>query len=121
VNAPWIELAWAALALVHVMPALATVSSSLRKRLYGLETDGALAVILTHRGVLFAAVFAACLYAALNPEARQLASIVVAISVIGFLIAYAAGGAPKGSLRSVALIDALALIPLAAVIADAWL
>jgi hypothetical protein len=121
VSEPWIVLAWAALALVHLMPALATFSPALRRRLYGIESDGALKVMLTHRGVLFAAVLVACVYAAMAPEARQLASLVVAISLIGFLIVYSASGAPKGPLRNVALVDAVAIIPLAIVCADAWL
>lgn len=117
----WIALAWAALALVHLMPPLATFSPALRRRLYGMESDGALKVMLTHRGVLFAAVLVACVYAAMIPEARQLASLVVAISLVGFLIVYAGASAPKGPLRSVALVDTVALIPLALVCADAWL
>ena len=117
----WIVLAWAALALVHFMPASATFSPAIRRRLYGVESSGALGVMLTHRGALFAAVLVACIYAAMAPEARPLATLVVAISLIGFLVVYAAAGAPKGPLRSVALVDALALIPLAAVCADAWL
>lgn len=87
--------------------------------MYGVEEEGPLGVILVHRGVLFLAVAAICAYAAFAPDARRAASIVAAISVIGFLITYATGGAPK-RLRSIAIADALALIPLIAASLDAW-
>jgi hypothetical protein len=46
---------------------------------------------------------------------------VVGISVIGFLLVYAAAGAPEGPLRTIAVVDALALIPLAIVGWKAWI
>ncbi|MCX7359570.1 MAG: hypothetical protein NT015_15685 [Alphaproteobacteria bacterium] len=78
-----ITLAWLALVLVHAPPALATFSPALRRRMYGVDADLQLNVILTHRGVLFLAVAIVCGYAAFAPEARQAASIVAVISVVG--------------------------------------
>jgi len=115
----WVMLAWFALALIHTPPALAAFSPALRKRMYGMEAGGALGLILAHRGVLFLAVAVACVFAAFNAEARQLATIVTAISVLGFLIGYMLMGAPK-DLRAIALTDGVGLIPLAAVLAEAW-
>lgn len=115
----WIMLAWVALALIHTPPALAAFSPALRKRMYGVEEGGALGLILAHRGVLFLAVAVACVFAAFNVEARPLATIVTAISLLGFLIGYALMGAPK-RLRTIALTDAVGLIPLAAVLVEAW-
>lgn len=114
----WITLAWLALALVHTPPALATFSPALRRRMYGVDLCGPLGIILAHRGVLFSAVAAVCLFAALAPGARQAAALVTAISLIGFLAAYLLAGAPKGPLRPIALIDTLALAPLAVVLFD---
>ena len=42
------------------------------------------------------------------------------ISVIGFLVVYSVGGAPKGPLQTIAIVDALALIPLVIVSWEAW-
>jgi hypothetical protein len=89
--------------------------------MYGVEEGGALGVVLTHRGVLFLAVAAVCAYAAFVPDGRRAASVVAAISVLGFLAIYARAGFPKGPLRPIALADAIALIPLAAASVDAWI
>lgn len=114
-----VALAWFALVLVHVMPAAAAFSPRLRQRMYGVTEDQTLGVILTHRGVLFLAVAAACAYAAFDPASRQLASIVAGVSVLGFLLVYITAGSPK-RLRSIALIDLIAVPPLLWACADAW-
>jgi len=114
-----VTLAWLALMLVHTPPALATFSAKLRQRMYGVEEGGALGVILVHRGVLFLAVAAVCALAAFIPSARVGAALVVSISLIGFLAVYLIGGAPK-QLRTIALVDTIALAPLALVLLDVW-
>lgn len=115
----WVTLAWLALLLVHTPPALATFLPQMRKRMYGVDDAGPLGLILAHRGVLFLAVVSVCLLAAFNAEARLAAALVTSISVLGFLIGYVLAGAPK-RLRTIALVDALALIPLALVLLDVW-
>jgi hypothetical protein len=87
--------------------------------MYGVDEGGPLGVILTHRGVLFLAVAAVCVLAAFVPSARVAAALVVSISLIGFLATYVLGGAPK-RLRTIALIDAIALAPLALVLIEVW-
>lgn len=114
-----VTLAWLALVLVHTPPALATFSAKLRQRMYGVEEGGPLGVILTHRGVLFLAVAAVCMLAAFVPGARIAAALAVSISVLGFLATYLLGGSPK-QLRTIALIDTVALAPLALVLFDVW-
>lgn len=114
-----VTLAWLALVLVHAPPALATFSPQMRKRMYGVDDGGPLGLILAHRGVLFLAVASVCVLAAFNAEARLAAALVTSISVIGFLLGYAFGGAPK-RLRTIAIVDAVALIPLALVLYDVW-
>lgn len=117
----WItKAAWLSLALVHVMPAAVLVLPRLTEQLYGVAAGGETGVLLIHRGALFLAVVAACLFAAFDPRARHVVTLVVAISVIGFLFVYARSGFPAGSLRTIALVDAVALIPLAWVIWAAW-
>lgn len=88
--------------------------------MYGVDENLQLNVILTHRGVLFLAVVVVCAYAAFAPNARQAASIVAAISVVGFLLVYASARFPKGSLRTIAVTDGVALVPLVGVTVDAW-
>lgn len=114
-----IALAWWTLVLVHIMPAAAAFSPRLRQRMYGVTEDAALGVILSHRGVLFIAVAGACAYAAFDAASRPLAAIIASISVLGFLIVYAKAGAPK-PLRTIALIDLIAIAPLALAAGAAW-
>lgn len=114
------QASWMALALIHSFPAVAAFRPAVIERLYGVSPTGDLAVILQHRGVLFLAVVVACLLGALLPTARRPLAVVVATSVIGFLILYARAGMPSGPLRKVALVDAVGLVPLALVVYSAW-
>jgi hypothetical protein len=115
-----IKIAWLALGLIHLFPAASAFSPSLMQRIYGVAPSGDLAVILAHRGVLFCALLASCVFGAFDPAARRPLGIVVAISVIGFLVLYARAGMPAGPLRTIAIVDALGLVPLAAVLWSAW-
>lgn len=112
---------WWLLALVHVTPAAVLAKPDLVRSLYGVEATGELGVLLIHRGALFLAIVVVCLYAARDPGARRAASLVVGISVVSFLVVYMLEGAPSGSLRLIALVDAVALAPLALVCSKAWL
>jgi hypothetical protein len=112
------KIAWALLALAHAPPALAFFRPSLIERLYGTSPDGELGLLLTHRAALFLAVAAAAVYALLVPDARRLASIMLAISMISFLYLYWRAGMPAGSLRTNALVDLAAIPPL---LVAAWL
>jgi hypothetical protein len=114
------KAAWLALALVHASPAAAAFSPVMVQRLYRVPAEGDLGVLLAHRGALFLAIVAACVYAAFDPPARRALSLVMAISVVGFLILYLRAGMPAGPLRTIALVDAAALIPLLFVAASAW-
>ena len=82
--------------------------------------DGDLGVLIAHRGVLFLAIVIACVIAVFDPPARRALGVVVAISVIGFLALYLRAGAPPGPLRTIAIADAVALLPLAVVLYAAW-
>ncbi len=113
--------AWLFLAVVHLTPAAVLVKPDLVRSLYGVDAAGDLGVLLVHRGALFAAIVAVCLYAAWEPTARRAASLVVGVSIVGFLLVYTLAGAPSGSLRLIALADLVALVPLAFVTWKAWL
>ena len=115
-----IRIAWLLLALLHVMPALSVFLPALVESLYGFKPEGELAVLMTHRGVLFLAVFVAALIAAFHEPSRKLASVVIGISVIGFLIVYANAGFIDGNLRRIAIPDAIGLLPLVWVAYNAW-
>lgn len=113
-------IAWCLLGLVHVPPAVVVAWPELVRQLYGETAEGVLHLLLVHRGALFLAVVLACIHAAFNPASRRVASLVVGTSVVSFLLLYARAGMPGGPLETVALIDALALAPLAWVLIDAW-
>ena len=111
---------WLVLAAVHASPAAVLLKPALIETLYGVSPTGSSGVLLIHRGALFLAVVVVALFAAFAPEARRAATLLVGISVIGFLVVYSVGGAPKGPLRTVAIVDALALMPLVIVSWEAW-
>ncbi|HYE00909.1 MAG TPA: hypothetical protein VEH84_16115 [Alphaproteobacteria bacterium] len=112
--------AWIVLAAIHVFPAAVLVAPELTTRLYGVEADGPAGLLLVHRGALFLAVVAAALFAAFDPAARRACSVVVGISVLGFLAVYVRAGLPAGALRPIAVADTAALLPLALAAMSAW-
>ncbi len=114
------KLAWALLALIHLAPAAVVFRPSLTKKLYKIDPSGDLGVLITHRGALFLAIFAACLAGTLDPAARKALSIVVAISVVSFLWLYVRAGLPTGPLKTIALVDIIGLMPLLWVLWSAW-
>jgi hypothetical protein len=116
----FVKFAWAALALIHVSPAAVLFSPSLVRAIYGIDANGTFGVLITHRGALFLAVVVACIFALFDLNARRLASTVVALNVISFLIIYAKAKFPDGALRTIALVDLFALIPLTLVLFEAW-
>ena len=111
-----IRLAWLFLALIHALPAIALVRPSLLTTLYGVEPNATAYALLWHRAALFAVVLMICCWAALRPEVRQLASVAVAISMVGFLVIYWVQGMPA-NLRTIAIAD---LIGLPALTVIAW-
>ena len=102
---------WLLLAAIHALPALALVRPSLIERLYGVGPGGGGAdvhLLLHHRAALFAAIVAACAWAAFQPGARGLAALVTGISMIGFLALWLLAGMPA-SLRQIAIADLIGL------------
>ena len=108
---------WLILAAIHAIPALALIRPATLTALYGVAADSPIFLLMQHRAALFLAVFVACVWAAFVPEGRKLASLVVGISMVSFLVLYAMGGAPEG-LKRIALVDLAGLAVLAGV---AWL
>lgn len=114
------KIAWVLLALVHALPAAVLFVPALTQRLYSVEPAGEPGILIVHRGALFLAVVVAACYAAFEPGARRVASLVVGLSVVGFLFVYWRAGWPAGSLRTIAVVDLIALIPLVFVLYRAW-
>ncbi len=110
-------ICWAVLGLIHLLPAVALVRPSMITTLYGIASGSAELLLLQHRAALFLCVLVICVWAALRPEVRQLASVVVATSMLSFLWLYAAAGQPP-VLRQIAIVDLLGLPLLATA---AWL
>jgi len=112
--------AWLLLAGVHIPPAMAAPFPGLMAQLYGVAPAGDVALMLSHRAMLFLAIVLACLWGAFAPAARRPLSLIVAISILGFLWLYLSAGAPEGALRTIAIADGIALAPLVVVLIQAW-
>ena len=110
-------ICWGVLGLIHLLPALALFRPSMISALYGVPSGSTTFLLLHHRAALFLCVLLVCVWAALRPEVRPLASVVVAISMISFLWLYAAAGQPAALLQ-IAIAD-LAGLPFLAI--AAWL
>lgn len=114
------KTAWGALALIHFMPSLPVFRPKMIEALYGATPSGDIGLLLTHRSGLFLAVLVTTIFALFSLESRKLAAVILAISMVSFLILYARAGAPSGPLRKIAIADAAGLIPLVFVIWQAW-
>lgn len=114
------KISWAALGALHVTPSLALFAPRLVERLYGVNPDGDLGILLVHRAAMFLTVTLVCALAIFDPSARRLSTLVVGISMMAFLLIYARAGLPQGPLQAVARADLLGLLPLACVTFTAW-
>lgn len=110
-------ICWGVLGLIHLLPAMALFRPSMIATLYGVPSGSAEFLLLQHRAALFLGVLVICVWAALRPEVRQLASLAVAISMLSFLWLYFVAGQPL-VLRQIAVVDLLGLPFLATA---AWL
>lgn len=112
-------ISWLVLALVHLMPALAFLRPALLTSLYRLQPDNPLYLLMHHRAALFLAVFVACVWSAFDTVPRPLGVVVVAISMLGFLLLYWRSGSPK-PLSRIARADMIGLPALAFVAWEAF-
>lgn len=114
------KLSWGSLALIHLMPSVPIFRPKMIEALYGASPSGDIGLLLTHRSGLFLAVLITTIYAMFSIESRKLATIILAVSMISFLILYAQAGMPSGPLKKIALADAIGILPLILVIWQAW-
>lgn len=105
-------ICWLLLGLVHLIPALALFRPALITRLYGVQPDSPLFLLMHHRAALFFAVLVACVWAAFDPGGRKIATLLAAISMLSFLFLYQSYGRPA-ALGTIALVDLIGLVPLA--------
>lgn len=98
------RVCWLALMLLHVPPALALVRPGQLVALYGVDQASDTFALMQHRAALFLVIVVICVWAAVRPEARVLASITVGISMGSFLIIWWASGMPV-HLRTIAIAD----------------
>jgi hypothetical protein len=113
------RIAWLVLALVHALPALAFFRPALLTRLYGAVPGETGFVLLHHRAALFLVVVIIALWAMVDPAVRRLAVVAVGVSMLSFLVLYAGAGRPA-ALRSIAVVDFAAMLPLLFVGWRAW-
>ncbi|OBX17830.1 hypothetical protein A9995_14280 [Erythrobacter sp. QSSC1-22B] len=90
------------------------------EKLYGISPTGDVGLLIIHRGALFLAIIVGTLFAIVDPGVRRAMSGVVAVSVLGFLFLYVRAGMPEGALRTIAIVDLVAVVPLCFVAWAAW-
>ena len=113
------KICWTLLGAIHAIPALALFRPALISTLYGVEPGSDSFTLLHHRAALFLAIVAICVWAALRPEVRQLATVAVTISMVSFIAIWWLAGAPS-ALRSIAVADMIGLPALAVAAWMAW-
>jgi hypothetical protein len=102
------RVCWAVLILIHITPASILFRPSAIGKMYQVDAAGPIAALLHHRAALFVIVVIACLWAMADPGARRLAAVVVATSMLSFLVIYWHAGSPA-ALKSIALADIVGL------------
>ena len=115
-----VRTAWFLLAVIHLAPAMVLFSPSLTERLYGISSSTDVGLLIVHRGALFLAILVAAIWAVFDPASRRIASIIVGISVLSFLLLYFRAGMPAGPIRTIALVDLVGVAPLIVVLIAAW-
>jgi hypothetical protein len=113
------KAAWLLLGLVHLMPAMAFFRPAMLKQLYRLEPGNPLFLLMHHRAALFLLVLVMCIWSAIDPAPRRLASLAVTISMLSFLWLYRRAGMPP-ALKKIANVDFLGLPALAYVLWNAF-
>lgn len=109
------RLLFVGLAIIHLLPAMGVAGSRQLRRLYGIAVETPdLAILLRHRALQFALLGVLSLAAAFMPSLRTLAALALAISMLGFVLIARSEPGGGASLRRVARIDLVALLPLAA-------
>lgn len=115
-----VKICWFLIGAIHFIPSLVLFFPGMVERLYSVDPEGEIGVLLVHRAALFVTVFLASIYAVFQPSVRKLAAIVAAISMLSFLFVYFRAGMPVGSLRTIAVVDLVGIIPLALVAYSAF-
>ena len=106
------RILWLVLAAIHATPALAFVRPATLSAMYRLQADNSLFLLMRHRAALFVVILVIALWAMVDPGARRLASVALAISMLSFLWLYWQAGSPP-ALRTIALVDLIGLPVLA--------
>jgi len=115
-----VKIGWLLLIAIHLLPSLVLFAPSFVEKLYGVDPLGDIGVLLVHRGAMFFTVVVVSFLAIFEPGVRWIASIVVAISLLSYLLVYARAGMPAGVLRPIALVDLAGVAPLFFVTYFAW-
>lgn len=110
-----------ALALIHILPAMAALAPASLSRLYGFEAgDSVLTTLLQHRALLFGILAAALIYAIFDGAVRWPVLIGAVFSMGGFIIIAAMRGELSASLRSIVIADVIGLVIAALAAALLW-
>lgn len=102
---------FAALAVIHTLPAIAVIAPGQLSRLYGFApSDQVLTTLLQHRALLFGLLAAALVYAIFTPATRWPVLIGALASMGGFIVIAARRGEMSGALKSIVIADVIGLI-----------
>ena len=101
-------ISWLVLAAIHATPALALFRPALIAKLYRVKADSPLFMLFQHRAALFLVIFVICIWAALDPGSRRMASVAVGVSMVSFLIFWRMAGSPP-AFRTIAVPDLIGL------------
>jgi hypothetical protein len=101
-------LAWAVIAVIHLVPSLAFFRPALLTRLYGVEPKSQVFLLLHHRAALFLGILTLSLWAVVDAQVRRAASVSAGLSMVSFLILFVQAASPK-ALKRIAIADAVGL------------
>jgi hypothetical protein len=104
-----VNIGWILLALIHAMPAFALFRPAMLTKMYGLKPASGLFTFMHHRAALFLVIVIMCLWAAVRPDVRPMASVSVGISMGSFVILWWLAGSSQ-ALRTIALTDIVGLV-----------
>ena len=102
------RVCWIVLAFIHLSPFAAYFVPTMITRLYAIPAEDPSFALVHHRAALFGMVVVACIWAVIDPNVRRLTAVLVALSMLSFLIIYAFYGQPE-SLKTIAIADVLGL------------
>ncbi|WP_043770305.1 hypothetical protein [Algiphilus aromaticivorans] len=103
--------------MINLIPAVGVLATERLRTLYGIAPEAPELLLLRHRALLFALLGSFVVLAAFRPQLQPLAFIAALVSMGGFLLLAATGGAHGEAIARIVRADLLGLALLAAAFA----